>query len=352
MSELNSFQKTLRKENTERPPVWFMRQAGRYHSHYQGLRKKYSFIDLCKIPEVACEVTMGPINEFNFDAAILFSDLLFPLEEMGMGLRYEPGPKLDWYLKEKTDLSRLKSGASLAKGLQYQADAMKLIRKTLSPEKGLLGFVGGPLTLYFYAVAGSHQSSTPEMWKTALDGMKNGLYLGFCEKLEDFLAENMALQARAGADTVAMLDTCGGEVDVDTYSEIVRPTIDRVLKKYHAIVSNVPVTYYSKGTDERYWKTLVDSPIAAIGVDWRVDLAQTLDRWSDRFVIQGNIDPDWMLLPANQLEEKVRAVFSKVKALPASKRRGWVSGLGHGVLQTTPESNVHLWLKIQKEMFS
>src|SRR6476661_317951 len=97
---MNRFQVTLQGKNESRPPVWMMRQAGRYHSHYQALRKKYSFIELCKKPEIACEATMGPIRDFDFDAAILFSDLLFPLEAMGMGLRYEEGPKLDWHLRE------------------------------------------------------------------------------------------------------------------------------------------------------------------------------------------------------------------------------------------------------------
>src|SRR5258708_1210675 len=116
----NLFLKTIRRENDKRPPVWMMRQAGRYHAHYQELRKTNSFIDLCKKTEVACEATMGPIRDFDFDAAILFSDLLFPLEAMGMGLRYEEGPKLDWHLQNISDLNRLQGGAKLASQLAFQ----------------------------------------------------------------------------------------------------------------------------------------------------------------------------------------------------------------------------------------
>src|SRR5580698_2621951 len=105
-------QHALARRNTRRPPVWFMRQAGRYHSHYQKLRAQHEFIELCKNPELAVEVTMGPIEDFGFDAAILFSDLLFPLEAMGMGLRYAPGPMLDWHLREISDLARLRGGAA------------------------------------------------------------------------------------------------------------------------------------------------------------------------------------------------------------------------------------------------
>ncbi|MGC2463526.1 MAG: uroporphyrinogen decarboxylase family protein, partial [Steroidobacteraceae bacterium] len=100
-------QQALARRNAGRPPVWFMRQAGRYHRHYQRLRARHDFMDLCKRPELAVEVTLGPIEDFGFDAAILFSDLLFPLEAMGMGLRYEPGPKLDWHLRSTADLARL-----------------------------------------------------------------------------------------------------------------------------------------------------------------------------------------------------------------------------------------------------
>ena len=110
---IRKFAAAAGKANLGRPPVWFMRQAGRYHGHYQELRRQYSFIDLCKLPHIACEATMGPIRDFDFDAAIMFSDLLFPLEAMGMGLKYEPGPKLDWHLKSKSDLNRLQGGASL-----------------------------------------------------------------------------------------------------------------------------------------------------------------------------------------------------------------------------------------------
>src|SRR6185437_10887260 len=140
----------LRRENDSRPPVWLMRQAGRYHSHYQRLKGRHTFMDLCRKPELACEVTLGPVRDFGFDAAILFSDLLFPLEAMGTGLRYDPGPKLDRHLRAIEDLNWLRGGKELASQLVFQAEALTRIRAELSPDKGLLGFVGGPLTLFCY----------------------------------------------------------------------------------------------------------------------------------------------------------------------------------------------------------
>src|SRR5471030_1657451 len=136
------FRSALTRKNTLRPPVWFMRQAGRYHSHYQAIRKKHSFIELCKTPAVACEATLGPIADFGFDAAILFSDLLFPLEVMGMGLRYEEGPKLDWHLRHTSDLARLQGGAPRAAHMSFQAEAIALLRTRLPADRSLIGFVG------------------------------------------------------------------------------------------------------------------------------------------------------------------------------------------------------------------
>lgn len=343
---MNLFNRTIRKQNTDRPPVWFMRQAGRYHSHYQALRKQNSFIELCKKPEVACEATMGPIRDFDFDAAILFSDLLFPLESMGMGLAYEPGPRLGWHLRSKADLSRLKPGK--ASDLQFQAEAMKLIRRELSPEKGLLGFVGGPLTLFCYAVEGTHSGGL----ESAREGLKDGRFDAFVENLLAFLPENMALQARAGADTVAMLDTCAGEFDPEIYRTRIVPLLKEVFKKFQALCPDTPISYYSKGSIPSHWEALVDTPIAYLGIDWNHDIAEVLERWSDRFAIQGNVDPQWLFLEPQELESRLREVFARVKALPSTARRGWICGLGHGVLPQTPESNVKLFLKLQREVFS
>lgn len=290
---------------------------------------------------------MGPIRDFNFDAAILFSDLLFPLEVMGMGLEYNPGPKLEWHLKTTADLKKLKGGAPLAQGLKYQADAVKLIRHELDSSKGLLGFVGGPLTLFCYAVEGSHSGDLED----ARQGLKDGRFTGFNERLLDLLAENMALQARAGTDTVAVLDTCVGEFDAAIFRSEVVPVLRELFARFHKLCPDIPIAYYSKGTTAEYWKHLTDLPIAYLGIDWKSDIARVLTDWGGRWAIQGNIDPDWMLLPASELEPKLREVFMRVRALPTQARRGWVCGLGHGILQKTPESNVRLFLKLQKEIF-
>jgi len=338
----------LAKRNTGRPPVWFMRQAGRYHAHYQALRAKHDFIALCKQPQLACEVTMGPIEDFGFDAAILFSDLLFPLEAMGMGLTYEPGPKLAWHLDSPAGLAKLRGGAQVAAHMDFQADAIRLLKVRLPSDRPLIGFVGGPFTLYAYAVGGSHEGFA----SNGPAGLDDGRYTGFCEKLTELLAENMALQARAGADCVALFDTAAGALDAARFAQHSVAPLARVVARFRESCPNTPLIYYSRDTGPDHWRALEALDLQCLGVDWRHDLAATLLAQTPRWCLQGNLDPDWLLLPADELERRVRAVFSRVRALPAAVRAAWVCGLGHGVLQKTPVSNVRLVLRLQKEMFT
>ena len=340
-------QQALARRNAGRPPVWFMRQAGRYHRHYQRLRAQHEFMNLCKRPELAVEVTMGPIEEFGFDAAILFSDLLFPLEAMGMGLRYEPGPQLDWHLRSVADLSRLHGGAARAEHMQFQAEAISRLRSRLDRSRSLIGFVGGPFTLYAYAVAGSHEGFARDTLGDP-DGM---LYRGFVEQLQSLLAANMALQAHAGADCVAIFDTAAGTLTPDAFATQVVPPLQAVLREFRLRCPHTPVIYYSRDTGPAHWEALRAVAFQCLGIDWRHDLPGVLQAHQDHWAIQGNIDPQWLLLPAAELESRLRSYFARVRALPPAARAAWVCGLGHGVLQQTPEENVHLALRVQREMF-
>ncbi len=336
----------MRRENSGRPPVWMMRQAGRYHSHYQMLKRHADFIQLCKDPALAAETAMGPVHDFNFDAAILFSDLLFPLEAMGMGLRYDPGPKLDFHLRSPTDVARLLGGAPLAAKLQFQADAIKLTRARLRRDKALIGFVGGPFTLYVYAAAGSHENAMQ-----AMSGLADGTYTAFNEKLLDLLAANMKLQAAAGADSVALFDTAAGEIDAATYGKFVVPVLADLLGRFRRLDAATPVTYYSRGTGPAYWDQLFGLPFQCLGVDWRHSMPEVLTRYADRWAIQGNVDPEWLHLPGDELERRLNEYFTAIRALPDTLRRGWVCGLGHGILQKTPEANVRRFVSLQREIF-
>lgn len=340
-------QQALGRRNVHRPPVWFMRQAGRYHRHYQRLRARHEFIDLCKRPELAVEVTLGPIEDFGFDAAILFSDLLFPLEAMGMGLTYEPGPKLGWHLRSAADLRRLTGGAARAQHMAFQAEALSLLRRRLDPQCALIGFVGGPLTLFAYAVAGSHEGFA----RDALSDQDGALYRGFVEQLQPLLAANMVLQARGGADCIAIFDTAAGTLSAEAFARQVAPVLRSVVQEFRAQCPATPLIYYSRDTGAAHWEALRDIDFQCLGIDWRHDLVDALNTYGDRWAIQGNIDPEWLLLPRDEFETRLRALFTRVQRLPAAQRAGWVCGLGHGVLQHTPEDNVRLALRIQREMF-
>ena len=340
------------KKNRGRPPVWFMRQAGRYHSHYQGLKRKHSFMDLCKVPELAAETTFGPIRDFDFDAAILFSDLLFPLEVLGMGLEYSPGPKLGWHLKTLDDLKKLNPGGlsalELVQGIGYQGRALTLIRQGLSREKSLLGFVGGPLTLFYYAVEGSHQGPLED----AKSGLTDGRYDGFFRVLSPLLIENMCMQARSGADAVAVMDTCAGDVEPSLYREVVIPTLREVLVQFRRRHPAVPVVYYSKGTGPWHWQHLEGLPFECLGIDWHHEIANVLATFGKTWSIQGNFDPNLMLLPEQACMKEIENFFAPVLKLPREALKGWICGLGHGVLQWTPERNVRNFLRYQKEVFA
>src|SRR5437879_326132 len=150
------FQNALAHRAQSIPPIWLMRQAGRYHRHYQALRQKHSFMDLCKRPELAAAVALGPVIDFDFDAAILFSDLLFPLEALGMGLEYtDRGPQLGWHLSEQT-ISQMRSVEDAWPHLLFQGEAMRATRERIPSDRSVIGFVGGPWTLFVYAVEGTH----------------------------------------------------------------------------------------------------------------------------------------------------------------------------------------------------
>jgi uroporphyrinogen decarboxylase len=172
--------RTIFKNGKTAVPVWFMRQAGRYHDHYQNIKKNSDFMTMCKNPELATEITMGPISEFGFDAAILFSDLLFPLEQMGMGLSYESGPpQLSFKLETPEHLRKLHLINSAEEFFGFQKRALELLKNRLPNNKTLLGFVGGPFTLYTYAVEGSHSGNLISSKK----GLYDGRFHGFMEIL-------------------------------------------------------------------------------------------------------------------------------------------------------------------------
>lgn len=331
----NIFNQRIKVADKTQVPVWFMRQAGRYHDHYQNLKKKHSFMELCKDPKLACEVTMGPIEEFNFDAAILFSDLLFPLEQLGTGLVYNPGPKLDLQISKLEDLKRLKQSGFSADYYNFQKEACIELKNTLPQTKTLLGFVGAPFTLYAYAVEGSHAGSLV----SSKTGLYDGRYESFCELLLPNVLDEMIMQAEGGADAMCIFDTAVGELTKKDFVNFALPKIKWLTSKFKEKFPDKHIIYYSRNTHLEYLQAIEDDNIDVLGVDWRHNLGKVMNALSSDYMIQGNIDPCWLHLPWEKLQANLDDFYKELCSYNIDHSR-WICGLGHGVLQHTPQINV------------
>jgi uroporphyrinogen decarboxylase len=331
------FKNAISRRPQSIPPIWMMRQAGRYHRHYQGLRQKYSFMDLCKQPELAAEVALGPVMDFDFDAAILFSDLLFPLEALGMGLEYsERGPQLGWKLNEET-ISQLGAVDEAWPRLAFQGEAVKATRERIPADRSLLGFVGGPWTLFVYAVEGTHKGSLGESKKLL------SLFPGFCEVMVPLLRRAIDSQLQNGAELVMIFDTAAGELPPEIFTSTVVPQLIAM-----AQTDSARVGYYSKGTQPSHLDHRLFSAggFAGIGVDYRWNLAEAFKLFPAGFV-QGNFDPALMLCSTDEFK---RQLDRYLRPLVGESRTGWVCGLGHGVLPGTPEDNVRRFVATVREV--
>lgn len=336
----NLFLKTLARETVATPPVWMMRQAGRYHSHYQALKANHTFMELCMVPELAAEVAMGPIQDFDFDAAILFSDLLFPFKALGQGLDYsDSGPKLGFHLNMQ-NIAQLKPWQEAVQEMQFQKKAMSITRERLSKDKGLIGFVGGPWTLFVYAVEGTHAGSLIQAKRALVD-----LWPKFIEIMIPFLIENIKLQFEGGADVVMLFDTAAGELSPQLFNEKVVPELAQLAKAYPHKLG-----YYSKGTTADHFKSeeFKAIPWAGRGFDHRFALPQILKENKSGFV-QGNFDQSLLHLDNSDFKKAVEKYLKPFTELTPAQRAGWVSGLGHGVLPKTPEQNVREFVQMVRK---
>ncbi len=329
------FNNRTKHKNETGVPVWFMRQAGRYHSHYRKIKANSDFITMCKDPKLACEVTLGPIDEFDFDAAILFSDILFPLEQLGMGLEYNPSPKMNFRLESISDIKKLKKIDSAENFYNFQSDALKMLKQQLPTSKSLLGFVGAPFTLYAYAVEGGHSGNLV----SSKLGLHDGRFAMFMELLIPELVKKMIIQAKAGADAIAIFDTAAGELSLHDYKKFVIPVLKKITGELKASCPKTKIIYYSKFTQLEYLDSIEDKNIDVLGIDWRCGLPTFLKHFGDDYMIQGNIDPAWLHLPWDQLKQNLTSYWQDLKSNDLDMDR-WICGLGHGVLIQTPEINV------------
>ena len=331
------FEKALKGQAQSIPPIWMMRQAGRYHTHYQALRKQHGFMELCKDPKLASLVALGPVEEFDFDVAILFSDLLFPLEALGFGLSYDPGPRLDWYLSDLADFKKMNSLDEAAQSLGFQAEALKETRKQLPLDKSLIGFVGSPWTLFVYAVTGTHKGSLIEVKK------RIHLFPSFLEIITPLMKRNIEIQLQGGAEVVMVFDTAAGELAAIDFRDLVQSNLLELSKTFQG-----RLVYYSKNTLmdhlRGFWQR---SSFAGFGYDHRWNLMHCFSRHGG--LVQGNFDQTLMFLREKEFETCLRRYLEPFQETNPIDRVGWVCGLGHGVLPETPEKNVKNFVRIVRE---
>lgn len=307
---------------TDRIPVWVMRQAGRYLPEYRRIRQAFSFQEAVSTPEIAAEITLQPIERFGMDGAVIFADIMTPLEAMGVEMDFAPGPRLRPHtLAEVAALPSLD-----ANRVEFVAETVRRVRKAVPDETAVVGFAGGPLTLLAYLIEGGGSKDFVAM-RAALR-RDPGAAAATLQALGRSMNAYLAMQVEAGADVVQLFDSWAGIVDRDTYSSLVAPAAAAALAGLGA-----PTIYFAPHaphTLERQGPVGAD----AYGVDWRVPLDEAWDRIGSR-AVQGNLDPAVLLTDPGTIAREVARVKEAVAG-----RAGHVFNLGHGIDRHTPPENL------------
>jgi uroporphyrinogen decarboxylase len=324
------FLRACRRESVDATPVWFMRQAGRYMEEYRAIRKRHSLLEICKQPELACEVTLQPVRAHGVDAAILFADILLPLEPMGAPFEFAAGegPVIHHPVRTRADVEALRV-IDPEDGLGYVLEAIRLIRKELDGKTPLIGFAGAPFTLASYLIEGgksSHYAITKRMMYR-----EPSVWHLLMSKLAETVRVYLRAQVAAGAQAVQLFDSWVGSLSPSDYREFIQPHVRAILKDLES--TGVPVIHF--GTDTA---TLLELQLEAggtvIGVDFRTPLDQAMRRLGDGVAVQGNLDPLLLDAPRALLTRRIDEILSSVGG-----RNGHVFNLGHGILpETSPDA--------------
>ena len=321
---MNSRQKinlALQNENTGRPPLWVMRQAGRYLPEYRALRKKYSFLEMVKSPELAVEVSLQPLRRFALDAAIVFSDILVVPEAMGQPyhFREQGGIGMDFRLKSEDCLEKLDTQEAVTK-LLYVRDALCLLRQELDESKAMLGFCGSPWTLACYMIDGG---SSPNFPKT-VDWAKSSplSFAKLMEKLTEVLIGYVKMQAQSGVDAIQIFDSWNGLCPDDQVNEWSLRWIDQIAQE---VSSQVPVILYAKAPSERL-HYFSNCQVSGISIDHETDLAYARNTLPSHFTLQGNLDPALLETDPETVCLTTLKLLKKMEGDP-----GHILNLGHGI---------------------
>lgn len=316
-----------RKQPAPFTPVWLMRQAGRYLREYRRLRERYPFLTLCKDPELVVEVTLLPLKKFELDGAIVFSDLLLPLEGMGLKIAYpDGGPRVLTPVRDEGDVENLSEERAL-EALQPVIEAIRVLRREVPADVALIGFAGGPFTMACYAIEGRGSKDFPET--KAMMRRAPEVFDRLMGKLSGVIRRFLLDQAKAGCHIVQVFDSWAGSLSPLEYRRRVLPFVKEAIRGME-----IPVIYFSTGTGG-FIELIAEAGGEVIGLDWRVDIGEAWRRIGYRRAIQGNLDPSVLLAPRDVIEEEVREILRATSGHP-----GHIFNLGHGILPDTPEENV------------
>jgi len=330
--------KALRGEEVERPPVWMMRQAGRYLPEYMVLRRKYDFFTRVETPELACEITLQPIDIVGVDAAILFSDILVIPQAMGMEVQLvkNKGPYLPETISTSKDIDKLARGVEAAGNLQYVYDAIKLTKSELNNRVPLIGFAGAPFTILCYMVEGqgSKTFSKAKQLCFAQPDQAHRLLTAITDTTIEYLKKQVA----AGADVIQVFDSWSGLMSPEDFNVFCAPYLKKISD---AISPLAPVILFPKGS----WYALEDlskTSASAIGIDWciRPQLARQLT--NNQIVLQGNFDPNKLLMPIPEIEREVKRMIDEFGV------QRYVANLGHGIMPHIPVDHAKAFVNAVK----
>ncbi len=322
--------RALRRETLPRPPVWLMRQAGRYLPEYQVVRKQAGgFLQLVKNPELSAEVTLQPIRRYGLDASIVFSDILVPLEAMGMELVFdERGPSFPEPLRTARDVESLLP-LDPAESLAYVGETLERVRAGLPDEVALIGFCGAPFTLASYAIEGGTGRAFLEL--RAFMYRQTAAFDALMDKLAEAVGRHLVYQVEHGAEVVMLFDTWAGSLTPEDYRRFALPWARKALEY---VGDRVPRLVFVHGGGHLL-DEVAGLPCEGLALDHRIPIGAAFDRYGDRLALMGNLDPAVLLSTPEDVARRTRAILDAVHGRP-----GHVLNLGHGVLKTTDPANV------------
>jgi uroporphyrinogen decarboxylase len=324
------FLDACRRRPTDVRPVWFMRQAGRYMKEYREIRSKHSLLEICKRPDLAAEITLQPVEVLDVDAAIIFADLLLPVEPMGLKLKFVAGegPVIDNPVRTSEDIDTL--SISNTDDLGYVGEAIQLAVRQLAGRVPVIGFVGAPFTMASYMIEGG--PSRTFLRTKQMMYRDETLWRRLMGKLVDVLGPYAVMQVAAGARSIQVFDSWVGALGPDDYVRYVAPYSRALIERIRS--SGVPVIHFGTGAGG-FFRELHAAGGDVIGVDWRINIDQAWMDISYRSAVQGNLDPAVLFAPLPELKARVHELLKRTGIRP-----GHIFNLGHGILPETPVDNV------------